>query len=89
MTTTTKAATEINKVVLSEGGYFYNRHDKINGETLQALIELMLQAASQCQALPLQEPTFTGHHQTMGHWCLLVLRQQAPPKRQHHPSFAG
>jgi len=34
MTTTTKAATELNKIVLSENGYFYNRHDKVNGETL-------------------------------------------------------
>jgi len=34
LTTTTKAATELNKIVLSENGYFYNRHDKINGETL-------------------------------------------------------
>jgi len=34
MTTKTKAATELNKIVLSEGGYFYNRHDKVNGETL-------------------------------------------------------
>ncbi len=34
MTVKTKAATELNKVVLSEGGYFYNRHDRVNGETL-------------------------------------------------------
>lgn len=34
LTTTTKAATELNKIVLSENGYFYNRHDKVNGETL-------------------------------------------------------
>ncbi len=34
MTTTAKAATELNKIVLSENGYFYNRHDKTNGETL-------------------------------------------------------
>jgi hypothetical protein len=34
MTTTAKAATELNKIVLSENGYFYNRHDKVNGETL-------------------------------------------------------
>jgi len=34
VTTTTKAATELNKIVLSENGYFYNRHDKVNGETL-------------------------------------------------------
>ncbi len=34
LTTTTKAATELNKIVLSENGYLYNRHDKINGETL-------------------------------------------------------
>ena len=34
MTLVTKAATELNKIVLSEGGYFYNRHDKTNGETL-------------------------------------------------------
>jgi len=30
----TKAATELNKIALSESGYFYNKHDKINGETL-------------------------------------------------------
>lgn len=34
MTVTTKASTELNKIVLSESGYFYNRHDKVNGETL-------------------------------------------------------
>jgi hypothetical protein len=34
MTVKTKAATELNKIVLSEGGYFYNRHDRVNGETL-------------------------------------------------------
>lgn len=34
VTTTTKAATELNKVALSENGYFYSRHDKVNGETL-------------------------------------------------------
>lgn len=34
MTITTTAATELNKVVLSENGYFYCRHDKVNGETL-------------------------------------------------------
>lgn len=34
LTTTTKAATELNKIVLSENGYLYNRHDKISGETL-------------------------------------------------------
>lgn len=34
VTTTTKAATELNKIVLSENGYFYNRHDKVNGETV-------------------------------------------------------
>lgn len=34
MTVKTTAATELNKIVLSEGGYFYNRHDKVNGETL-------------------------------------------------------
>ena len=34
LTTTTKAATELNKIVLSENGYLYNRHDKVNGETL-------------------------------------------------------
>lgn len=33
-TVKTKAATEINKIVMSELGYFYNKHDKINGETL-------------------------------------------------------
>ena len=34
MTTTTKAATELNKIVLSENGYFYNRHDRTTGEKL-------------------------------------------------------
>jgi hypothetical protein len=34
ITTTTKVATEMNKIVLSENGYFYNRHDKVNGETV-------------------------------------------------------
>lgn len=34
MTVTTTAATELNKVVLSENGYFYCKHDKVNGETL-------------------------------------------------------
>jgi len=34
MTVKTKAATELNKIVLSEGGYFYNRHDRTTGEKL-------------------------------------------------------
>jgi len=34
VTVNTKAATELNKIVLSEFGYCYNRHDKINGETI-------------------------------------------------------
>ena len=34
MTVRTKAATELNKIVLSEGGYFYNRHDRTTGEKL-------------------------------------------------------
>ncbi len=34
MTMTTTAATELNKVILSENGYFYCRHDKTYGETL-------------------------------------------------------
>ena len=33
-TVKTKAATELNKIVMSELGYFYNKHDKVNGETL-------------------------------------------------------
>lgn len=35
MTTSTTAATELNKIVLSENGYFYVNHDKVNGETLR------------------------------------------------------
>ncbi len=34
VSTTTKASTEINKIVLSEMGYFYAKKDKDNGETL-------------------------------------------------------
>lgn len=34
VTVNTKAATELNKIVMSEFGYFYNRHDKVYGETL-------------------------------------------------------
>jgi len=34
VTNKTKAATEINKIVMSEWGYFYNKHDRANGETL-------------------------------------------------------
>ena len=34
MTQKTSAAAELNKLVLSENGYFYCKHDRVNGETL-------------------------------------------------------
>jgi len=52
LTTTTKAATELNKIVLSENGYFYNRHDKVNGETLVFEAESYRSGARTISKLP-------------------------------------
>ena len=58
-------------------------------EPHQALLELVLQASAKRQSFPLKTTTIPRHHQTLGHFSLLVIGQEAPPEGQLEPVLAG
>ena len=58
-------------------------------EPHQALLELVLQASAKREGLPLKTTAIPSHHQTLGHFSLLVIGQEAPPEGQLEPVLAG